>query len=456
VDGGVELRRGLSVVLLCWVLITVASSCVQVLATHATVAAGRDPRVAASVVAVSSLATLLYRLFYSVMTAIIAAGLWRMTRASSQPVRRPYWVATVSLSLAAAINLLALGVGDAGFLLASYLLARAIGIAALLFGTSRLSSVRSVRTGAVTGVVISALFLMDLTIPVLDASRTAWGVAHPWSARVLTLMPQIGLTAAFAWLCIGLFRVLPQPEVRAEEAEVASPERSSRASEPPTRSDQDAERASVQPEDAHAREAERRAAIAQLAVVALAVLGAGLLPIWDVVSDERIVEGLASRLYGHGARNEATSLLVLVIPALALVLGRSLFQAFPAQPYRARAVFAAMALLGAAYTLHAAHGLALSRSQLASTWPTCPPSAQVSQTAADGIIAPRTADGAPCLPVTERPGAMQTGRHDVSLRDGIVNITARFPGDRLRFFGGTLLSLAALGWAGFLVFRVEE
>ncbi len=468
---GVEIRRGLSVALLCWVLVAVASACTQLLATHATSAARADPRVAQSVLAVSSLATLVYRLFYSLMTAFVAAGALRIARASAATVRKLFLVAAAALALAAATNLIALGVGDSGLLLSSYWVMRAVGVATLLFGSYQLARLRGMRIGAVAVALGVTLYFADLLVPVLELSGTDWGRAYPWAARVLTLLPQLGVTTVFAWLCLALFRLLPQPE-GGEQEEGTSPTGKHRAtaapamaSEPPGNEDAEPasaeDEAAAQPSEASAalqeeQDGDRLAASAQVGVVLLSLCGSALLPIWDVFGDERVVEGLASQLYGHGARGEGTSLLVLLIPAIALVLARGLFLAIPAQPYRARGIFAVMAILGAAYALQAAHGLALSRSHQASTWPNCEASARVSDAPPDGIAVARNSDGSPCLHLAERPGVMHSGKHAVSLRDGIVNIAVRFPGDRLRFFGGTLGALAALGWAGWLVFRLEE
>lgn len=468
---GVEIRRGLSVALLCWVLVAVASACTQLLATHATSAARADPRVAQSVLAVSSLATLVYRLFYSLMTAFVAAGALRIARASAATVRKLFLVAAAALALAAATNLIALGVGDSGLLLSSYWVMRAVGVATLLFGSYQLARLRGMRIGAVAVALGVTLYFADLLVPVLELSGTDWGRAYPWAARVLTLLPQLGVTTVFAGLCVALFRVLPQPQ-GGEQEEGTSPTGKhhatadpAMATEPPGNEDAEPasaeDEAAAQPSEASAalqeeQDGDRLAASAQVGVVLLTLCGTALLPIWDVFGDERVVEGLASQLYGHGARGGGTSLLVLLIPAIALVLARGLFLAIPAQPYRARGIFAVMAILGAAYALQAAHGLALSRSHQASTWPNCEASARVSDAPPDGIAAARNSDGSPCLHLAERPGAMHSGQHAVSLRDGIVNIAVRFPGDRLRFFGGTLGALAALGWAGWLVFRLEE
>ena len=462
----VEVRRGLSVVLLCFVLITLASVATQLLNTSAVIAARDDPRVARSVMATSSLATLLYRLFYSLMTAFLAAAAGRIARAQGGGHARAFWTTAVCLALAAVVNLVLLKAGDAIALLGLYMVCRAVGIATLLWGTLQLATTFARRPAALLGLLFT-FFALDLGLPFLDLTKSAWGIAHPWPLRLLTLLPQLGLTVLFGWIGLLVLRALPEPEdaKRAAPAGRARGDASEQAHadrlepDPELESDSELEPGpDLESADAAeiATDRDREGASAQVGVVALTVLGAATLPLIDFFGDARVLEGLASRLYGHGARGDATSLAVLLIPAFALVMARSLFRAFPAEPYRARLVFVLIALAGGGYTLHSAYALPLARSTVVSQWPNCDGTAQVAANSPDGISGPRLSDGRPCIYVAERPGMMRGGSHETSVRDGIVHIVTRFPQDRLRFFGGTLLSLLALGWSGWRVFRVAE
>ncbi len=450
----VEIRRGLSLALLCFVLITLASAATQLLNTNALIAARDDPRVARSVMATSALATLLYRLFYSLMTAFLAAGAARIARVGGGSHTRAFWTAAVCLGLAAVINLVLLKAGDALAVLVLYVLCRGVGVAALLWGTSQLAGIYARRSAAVMALLFAA-FAVDLALPFFDLTRSAWGSAHPWTLRLLTLSPQLALTSLFGWVGLLVLRALPEPEDAAARAA------SDRAQREQAEHDAEEQEPEPDPEPADgakevAADWDRRGAGAEIGVVALGLLGAATLPLVDFFGDARVLEVLASRLFGHGARGDATSLAVLLIPVFALVMARALLRAYPAAPYRARLVFVMMALAGGGYTVHSAYALALARSEAVSQWPDCDGTAQSPGTGSDGISGPRLSDGRPCAHLAERPGMMRGGSHEISVRDGIVHIVTRFPRDRMRFFGGTLLSLLALGWSGWRVFRIAE
>ncbi|MEZ4219524.1 MAG: hypothetical protein R3B13_01255 [Polyangiaceae bacterium] len=498
-----QLRRGLESSLVCWTLITLGSITTQLISTNALVAAKQDPRVAQSVLATSALVTLGYRVLYSVLTAIIAAAALLMARGGAARWAQPLGVAALALAGAATMNAVALLGGDSTLRLGSYMVLRVLGIGALLFGVARVAEGRGVEVPSPLRVGTAAAFALDVALPVVGLGQSAWAQEYPWLLRALLLAPQLAVLVGYGFFVVLILRSLaPHPSqapLLARRASAGDADRDSgseavtfletdpraaaisdsadardsnpdsataRDSHPEVDAEADSISNSVADSDARADsgppagtlvdDGERHRALTQVAVALLVGFGAALLPLWDFFSDQRTVERLASQLYDLGASQDGTSPWVLLVSLLTLVVLPGLLRAMNQAPYRARMLFFVVAILGGGYALVSARGLALARSERVGAWPMCTAEARVVESSEDGIRGPRLADGRPCVYVSERPALMHGEREEVTLRDGILHIVARFPRDRVRFFGGTLLTLAALAWAGRLVFRLAE
>lgn len=431
-----------------WVLglVTLASVALQLYTTWVGLQLRLEPERAAEWTRQLGAGGLSYRLFYSLAMVVLAAALLAVSRVpSSTRAVTPALLAAVAFGAASVFNVLSLGhAGDGSADPALFVLiaARSVGLVALLVAVLLIADalrcgVRGARRGALIG-----LGLVDLVVP---ASRLfVREHSDTWTTRLLL----VSLQLAFAALLVRALLLASRAA-----ASQGTGERTEPASEPAPASEP-VPAPAVEPAPQPARSPAalgRSLPVGRRLSASLGVLlGVGLLPAWEIATDARYERAELGRLYGLDAPSPEGAwilgALLLAAPLLALWLWRALAES----PHGARLACAVAILLGAGHAVWAVRDAALHRAHQVRAWPVCAADAGEVSATIDGVRGPHATDGTPCVRLVERQVQKES---PVSVQEGIVQISARFPTDRWTLGVGSLSVLLSLGVAAFVSFR---
>lgn len=191
-----------------------------------------------------------------------------------------------------------------------------------------------------------------------------------------------------------------------------------------------------------------------ITAVVLMCLAFALLPVWDGISQFRMLSALAGSGLG---RNEPVPVPVSMVayPIAAIALGWTIVRKATSSPRWAQVLFYIGAALGIVYALTTAVETAVTRSHAIDSWLVC--ETQQYPGGGAGYVSrfqrkpafdgPHLPNGDPCTMAAEDRYAHRKEYPDGNVADGLVQIWKRFPKDRARVIGGSVLVMvaAALG-----------
>ncbi len=444
-----SVRRGLRLLVIVWVLLTLAGVLVQVLTADLSMRVRLGDRQAAANLALWSFGhQAAYTLF---AIALVVVGV-RITRAPPESKAiPPALTAAVAFGLVVILNVV-VGISQhapegaratSDEALRSWLTlltaARGIGVVGLLLAAQRLCAAVEKPRGFWLSRVAIGLAVLDGVVPIyrlLAHDSASVADTRPWLYRGFVLGLQLAVAFFVIDTAVQAYREAPDSEAEPvdedddeerddDDDEEQDEEEPEAEVEPPVEEKEEEE----EPEDPDEEEPTPQSPRERLVGAVALVMGIGLLPLWDALRRG----GFGDALSGAAGTTFPVETVVYLAGSVlaALVVHRSMSRS----PYGARVVFGISAAIALLYLGRTGWHTAVSRSHQVDGWAVCEtmagpdgeivePNPSFDPTAYDG---PRLPSGQPCSALIEERADHRAEHPEGSFRDGLVQNLAVFP-----------------------------